>query len=549
MGLSPQGHIKRANRWKAERSNYDDTADQVANLVAPRKSVLTERSPGEQDTVQIYDETAVLGSQKCAAGIYAYTIQGNRWFALKPRNKQLQENDEIKRWFSDVSEKLLSEIMSSNFPRASYEGLQDWVTMPAMCLYLEEGKESALNFQAYAFGSYAVANNADGIVDTIYRSFKLTPRQAAQKWGKDKLHEKMREMLSDEMKCDTLCEFLHCVYPRDEYDGKKLDALNMRFASEYIDVKYKHKLSEGGYQEFPYFVCRFNKKAEDVYGHSPAMDLLPAIRGVNKMQQTMLIAAEKAVNPPWLIPDDGTSSYNFSARAGSKNYWRVSPVMGNNKPEPVIIQSDLKAGNEMIMRIQQKIENGFMLDLFNALAQQTENMTATEVLQRVEEKLNALAPSWGNLESEWLSPMIVRALGILMRRRAFDAPPQELQVDPNFDITYYGKIALAADMLKARAFFQFSEAVAPLMAANPEFAAAYSDTINAESSLREIANGMGLSSRFTYSEEVSAERKEARQAAQAEAAAAQQVEQLASAAGKLPDKVVEEGLQNAAVAA
>ncbi len=549
MGLSPQAHIKRYARLKAERSNFDITADDVAAYVAPRKAVVTERSPGEQDTQQIYDETAVLAAQKCAAGIYAYTIQGNRWFALKPRNKMLAENDAVKRWFSDVSEVLLGEIMSSNFPRSAYEGLQDWVTMPAMCLYLEEGKDSALNFQAYAFGSYAVLNNAEGIVDTIYRSFKLTPRQAAQKWGVDKLSEKMREMLDHEEKCDCLCEFLHCVYPRAEYDGKMKDALNMPYASEYIDVKYKHKLSEGGYQEFPYFVCRFTRKSEECYGYSPGMDLLPAIRGVNKMQQTMLIAAEKAVNPPWLIPDDGVSSYNFSARAGSKNYWRVNAVFGNNKPEPIIIQSDLKAGNDMILRIQQKINDGFMLDLFMALQQQTDQMTATEVLQRVEEKLNALAPAWGNLESEWLTPMITRALGILFRRRAFAPPPQELEIDPNFDITYYGKIALAADMLKSRAFFQFVEAVAPLMSASPEFANAFNDTVNAPQSFREIAYGMGLSSKFTYSEQESAKRAEARAAAQEQAAAAAQMEQLASAAGKLPEKVVEQGIESAGAAA
>jgi hypothetical protein len=167
-------------------------------------------------------------------------VQGQQWFALKPRNKALADRDEIKRWFAAVSEELLGHIMSSNFPRAVYEGLQDFVTMPAMCLYLEEGGKEVLNFQAFAFGSYVVKDNADGIVDTIYRAFKLTPRQAVQKWGKEALHPKMIEALNDDKKCDTQYDFLHYVAPRENYDESKKDKLNMPFASCYIDVKHKH---------------------------------------------------------------------------------------------------------------------------------------------------------------------------------------------------------------------------------------------------------------------------------------------------------------------
>lgn len=539
--MSPTNHIARYERLKAERSNYDNLADDVAQFVNPRKSVTTQRSPGSENTQQIYDTTAMRAAQFCASGIYSYTVQGQAWFALKPRNKSLATNDGVKRFYGEVTEEMLGQLMSSNFPRAVYEGLQDFCSMPAGCVYLEEGTKDLLNFQAYAFGSYVVCNDANGIVDTIYRCFKMTPRQAMQKWGKKALHPEMVKACGDDKLCDVLSEFMHCVYPREEYDREKRDWMNMPFASEYIDVKNKHQLSEGGYQEFPYFVFRFNKNPEDVYGHSPGMDLLPDIRGVNKMQQTMLVAVEKQVNPPWLIPDDGSSAYKWSAKAGSRNYWRATGV-GNNKPEPVIIQSDLNAGLEMVREERMKIENGFFLDLFNMLAQRTETMTATEVLQRVEEKLNSFAPTWANLQAELFGPLIIRTLGILARAGAFNAieAPPELENDADFDITYLSKIALASEMIKARSYFQYVESVTPLMSANPEAAMAFNDTINLPKTYRELAYNLGLPIQWTYSEEEAQERAAARQQAAEQQAAIQNAETAAKAVGALPPQVVEE---------
>jgi hypothetical protein len=542
MKFTPEQHVKRYDRLKAERAQWDQSADDVATYISPRKSILTKYTPGEIRTEHVYETTAQRAAQFCASGIYSYTVQGQQWFALKPRNKALADRDEVKRWFATVSEELLGHIMSSNFPRAVYEGLQDFVTMPAMCLYLEEGGKEILNFQAFAFGSYVVKDNADGIVDTIYRAFKLTPRQAVQKWGKEALHPKMIEALNDDKKCDTQYDFLHYVAPRENYDESKKDKLNMPFASCYIDVKHKHEVSEGGYAEFPYFIGRFAKNPEEVYGHSPGMDILPDVRGINKMKQTILIAGEKMVNPPWLIPDDGSSSYKFSSRAGSMNYWRANGV-SNQKPEPVQINHNLPVGLEMINGERQIIEQAFFLDLFNMLANYDKTMTATEVMQRVEEKLNSFAPTWSNLQSEIFGPIIHRAFGILARNGILPDAPRELEFDPSYDVTYLSKIALAAQMLKARAYFQYVEAVTPLMAANPEAGAAFNDTVNLPKAYRELAYNMGLPIDWTYSVEEAEQKAQARAQAQQQAMAMQQLEQGAGALGKLPEQAQEQVLK------
>ena len=164
------------------------------------------------------------------------------------------------------------------------------------------------------------------------------------------------------------------------------------------------------------------------------------------------------------------------------------------------------------------------------------------MLKRLEEALNQLAPTWGNLQAEWYDPLIFRSLGILARAGAFntiEAPP-ELEQDSDFDVQYLSKIALASEMIKARSFFQFAEAVTPMIAAWPEFGAAFSDTIKAPESLRMLAYSMGLPIECTYSEEESTQRAEERAQAQQQQAAMEQAEMAANAVGKLPPEAVEQ---------
>lgn len=103
-----------------------------------------------------------------------------------------------------------------------------------------EGKKSGgLSFKHIPIGSYGIAEDKEGNVDTVCRSFKYTAHQAVQAWGLQRLPTEVREAFSKpERRFTEEFEFLHLVMPRKGYtlgNGvADVDARKMRFASVYL---------------------------------------------------------------------------------------------------------------------------------------------------------------------------------------------------------------------------------------------------------------------------------------------------------------------------
>ena len=73
---------------------------------------------------------------------------------------------------------------------------------------------------------------------------------------------------------------------------------------------------------------------------------------------------------------------------------------------------------------------------------QSRSMTATEVLQRNEEKMRILGPVLGRLQQELLQPMILRVFNIMLRNKLFREAPAILN-NQEIDIEYVSPLARA----------------------------------------------------------------------------------------------------------
>jgi len=120
--------------------------------------------------------------------------------------------------------------------------------------------------------------------------------------------------------------------------------------------------------------------------------------------------------------------------------------------EPKALQTGINAAlNAEILRDQQDVvRNGFFYNLFQALAEHR-NMTATEVVERKEEKITFLAPAITSLQKEIFSPLIERVLHLLRTTTKKDRRIPEPPVSFDFDIVYSGLLALAMSNVQANA--------------------------------------------------------------------------------------------------
>jgi hypothetical protein len=295
-----------------------------------------------------------------------------------------------------------------------------------------EGDREGLRFSARHIAEVTVAEDANGKVDTVYRKFKITTRAAAQRFGEENLPRQMTKDLKDDPHKEH--DLVHVVYPRGETKGKL--AKNKPIASVYYHLDSKSLISEGGFDDFPFMVPRFVKDSVSTYGRSPAMNALPDVKMVNKMSETTIRAAQKQIDPPLMVPDDG---FVLPVRTtpGALNFYRTGT---RDRLEPLQIGANNPLGLNMEEQRRNAIRQAFYVD--QLLMSQGPAMTATEVLQRNEEKMRLLGPVLGRLQSELLQPLISRSFALLLRNGLLPAAPEQLQ-GQDIDIEYVSPLAKA----------------------------------------------------------------------------------------------------------
>ena len=354
---------KRMKRFESDRSNWDNQYQDCADYAMPQNNqIITEKSRGEPD-IDLFDTTAEESNIQLAAGLYSFMFPTDgRAFVLEVDDDVLMENDEVKQWLDKTTNVIHKYLVSSSFRQAFFEFLKQLGCFGTACLYEEKGKKTPITFINFHMAGVYIATNSDGIVDTVFRKFKYTARQAVQEFGIENVGEKITGAYNDLDHRDKEFRFFHAAFPREEYDPSKDDPVNMEFTSIYVSRDEMKIISEGGYEELPYQVDRFDKDALEDYGRSPTMKKLPTIKMANAMQRTRIKGWEKQVDPVTLLPDDG-SIWPLATQPGGVIFYRA----GGDKPDYWEFKGDLSGMEKAILSVQQEIQRGYFLDMFDPL--------------------------------------------------------------------------------------------------------------------------------------------------------------------------------------
>ena len=292
--------------------------------------------------------------------------------------------------------------------------------------------------------------------------------------------------------------------PRKERDPTKQDNKNMPFASMYICMETKMVMQESGFQEFPYVVPRFLKATGEVMGRSPAMVALPDVKMLNLMSKTIIQAAQKLIDPPLLVPDDGFL-LPVRTQPGGLNFFRSGT---RDTITPLNTGANIPIGLSMEEQRRTAIRSAFYVD--QLLTGGSPNMTATEVVQRQEERMRVIGPVLGRLMNEMLRPMIDRVFALMLRADML-APPPEILQGLDVDVEYVSPLARAQKSSSLNSTMKALEILLPLAQALP-----VADHINADGLVNHIMDSLGVPKKVVKPQsEVDAGREE--QAAQQQA--------------------------------
>src|SRR3990167_7989060 len=318
--------IKRRDKLVAKQAPWLPTWRDLGDYISPRKTnTLYSRSKGAKQTSRLFDSTALDAATKLSASMQgSLTSAASRWFSLVYAKRELNKMKEARDWLEDASVRIYQMYSESNFYSEIAEVYLD-LDVFATAVILQEEKGNATDpespfggylFRALSIGEYAVDEDAEGFVDTVFRTFKLTARVIGGQVG-DTVSQKVQDKFKRDP--DEEFEVIHAVYPRPDIardiEGSVLGP-QRPWASVYVEVQTKTVLKETGFYTFPYAAPRWANASGEEYGRGPGFDALPDVKTLNRAVEMKLKAWAKALDPPLKVRDKGVIGQTQTAAGG-----------------------------------------------------------------------------------------------------------------------------------------------------------------------------------------------------------------------------------------
>lgn len=410
------------------RSLFGAHWEEVAELILPtsRNTFFygSFNMQGQKKTDRQVDARGALALERFGAILDSLLTPANMtWHNLATTNEYVNKDRQVRLYFEKVT-RILFKLRYAGIANFSANNCNHFEQLGAFGMgsmlidaYHGHDGQIGLRYKEMPLGQMFYRENHQGLIDGFCRWFRLTPIQCQQQFGKDKLTDRMKAAIDS--KSQMPLEFLHRVCPRDDYSPGRLDAKGKVYASYYIALQDRKLMSEGGYVSFPAAVSRWKQTPDEVYGRSPAMMCLPALKTLNSEKKDFLVQGHRAAVPVLLTNDDGIVDTDL--RPGALNKGGMSedgkPLIG------ILPAGNIQVSKEMMDEEGAIIDGFFLVDLFKVLLGDPKIYTATQIVEMMSQRGILIAPTVGRQQSEYIFPMVEREIDVANSLRLLPPMP------------------------------------------------------------------------------------------------------------------------------
>lgn len=430
---------------KSQRTNFETYWQSLHDyFYIESQNVNREYYPGTELNVDaLYDSTSLEAGDVLASGFMNYlTPPTSKWFALRAKNPGLKDNKKIAMYLESITEQVNYTLNKSNFYNQMITSYKSSGIYGTSAMLEEEDDEDDARFYSLPIRQICLVEDGRGRIAEYFVEFEYTAYQAASRWGEENLSDVMqREIKADKRTNKKHC-FLLFIGKRHIRDVTKTDKENLPIEALWIDLAAKTMMEESGYNEWPAFAHRFDKRPFIPWGFSPAMKSLPFARVLNAMAKTNLRAMMKHTDPPIAVPENAFLM-PFNANPRAVNYYNKNKMDGGKDVFAFGNYGNPQLGLEAIEYYTKQVKALMYNDVFLAFEGLTQRMQNPEVMERINEKMTLLGPAVGRYISEMLNPIVIRTIGILYRKGKLPEPPEEFLLDPRYEIDFVSQLAQA----------------------------------------------------------------------------------------------------------
>lgn len=540
MPVDPQDIMNRWGALKSERrASIENRAKDVSEFVVPERGRYPEdnRRPDQAHGKRgdkIIDSTPGDAHEVATNGMYSgLTPPSRQWHRTKFEDDALNKYGPAKEYMDLIERRRNAELRRSNFYSSMHSSYAESIGFANTLVYMRELDAGGFVFKTHTFGEYWWSRNAQGKVDTVFRSEFMAAKKIIEEFGKDKAGKQVQDAVKNNRPYDTY-EVLHAVEPRLQRDIRKKNAQNKPYASVWMEAANdKTVLRESGFDDFPYACAVWLLVGSDNFGCGcPAFRKLPDIKQLQDMEESCVMAVHRELDPPIQAPPSmkgkvirrgaGGITYVVGASDGLKRLYEF--------------KFDIGAGELKSESIRQRIYKGFYNDLFLMITSSEKSgqpVTATQIMEMQGEKMLQLGPFIERQEDELLDPIVTFVTTrMMMRPWLYELPPPPKEIiEAPYKIEYISLLAQAQRMVGIRTIDDSANFAGAVAEMDPNIL----DVYDFDEMARERADLVGLPARLIRSEDKVITIRKAKQQAVEEAQQMEAMERAAAGAKTLGD--------------
>lgn len=393
-------------KWKNQRDYLSPSEGQFEG---------DEVNDGKRRDQKMNNKRPIRSAQTLAAGMASgMASQARPWFNLEAPTG-VPRNSNVMRWLFEVQESMRNVLSKSNLYNILPQLFHAQGVYGTGCMAALPDEQDVVRFYHYPIGTYALDTSARGVVDTFYREYTMTARQMEQQFGKDSLAPNTQQMAEKgSLLAITVC---HLIEPNPDADMTRADNLSMPWRSTYWEKGSNNGLvlRQSGFQTFPVMAPRWDVNGVNVYGNGPGDVALGKSRELQLLEADKLRIVQQLARPAVTAP--------LSMRGMAANLvpggtvWVPDQLVGQSfQPAYVPDPSALPNVRAEIDECERSVAEAYFEDLFLLISQADGQMTATEVIQRKEEKMLMLGPVVERNNDELFDPLMDQVFQIMVEQ-------------------------------------------------------------------------------------------------------------------------------------
>lgn len=401
-----------------KRAVWESYWDECYEYALPQKSgIFKNDNCGVKKNSTVFDSTAESAVDRLASSLLSQlTPPWSKWFGLE---FGIDISDEEERAEKVLQLENTQKILQSHFDRSNFyvEAHQcylDLITVGTAVMLFEEnavGENSAFKFTAVPMNEIVFEDCGNGKLDSVFRRSFIPVGSLKTKFPNSVFDERQQNIISKNS--DKKVYVIEAVVPRITSTGQQgfnyfafVDDVDGIFGSVERIV-----LKTGVFANSPFICFRWQKVSSEIYGRSPVMKALPDIKTANKVVELILKNASIAVSGIWQADDDGIlNPQNITLSPGTI----IPKAVGSAGLTPIRSGADFDVSQLVLSDLRANINRCLLVDQLTTSV--GGKMTATEVIERINQISRILGATYGRLQSEFLTPVIIRAVSILKRR-------------------------------------------------------------------------------------------------------------------------------------